>query len=169
MKDAIGAETLAVASGAQGPQAASQAQQGFTSDNWFQIAALGAMISSGNPEDLQAAAKTFLAMESKKADRKALKEKAEKDRQSREKIAQTAANAQARLLGQRIDKATRDDLYNQFELLGGQTTYQTLLAQLKKDKELPAESLQTLTTLQNLRKKINLGADVKKLNMTDTA
>tara|TARA_R100000654_G_scaffold26805_1_gene50484 strand:- start:2097 stop:4055 length:1959 start_codon:yes stop_codon:yes gene_type:complete len=169
VKDAIGEDTLATASGAQGSQAASQAQQGFTADDWFQIAALGAMISSGNPEDLQSAAKTFLAMESKKADRKALEERAEKDRASREKIAQTAADAQAKALGQRIDKAAKDDLKDRYALLGGEEAYQILSAQLKKDKKLPAEALQTLTTLQSIREKLIGAKDLKKINVTGTA
>ena len=165
----VGKETLAAASGAQGPQAAAQAQQGFSDKQWLDIAALGMMISSGNPADLREASKLFIKLQEASRGRKSKEKIAAADRASREKIAQTAADAQAKALGQRIDKAAKDDLKDRYALLGGEEAYQILSAQLKKDKKLPAEALQTLTTLQSIREKLIGAKGVKKLNVTGTA
>ena len=169
MLGTVGKETLAAASGAQGPQAAAQAQQGFSDKQWLDIAALGMMISSGNPADLREASKLFIKLQEASRGRKSKEKIAAADRASREKIAQTAADAQAKALGQRIDKAAKDDLKDRYALLGGEEAYQILSAQLKKDKKLPAEALQTLSTLQSIREKLIGAKGVKKLNVTGTA
>jgi len=111
VQDDIGVETLAVASGAQGAQAAAQAQQGFSDKQWLDIAALGAMISSGNPKDLQAAAKTFIGLQEKARDRKSKEATAAADRASSERIATARVNATIAATEQRRASAkARNDL-----------------------------------------------------------
>ena len=106
VQDDIGTETLAAASGAQGAQAAAQAQQGFSDKQWLDIAALGMMISSGNPKDLQAAAKTFMGLQEKARDRKSREATAAADRASRERVANIRAKATQENTAARIRSAT---------------------------------------------------------------
>ena len=89
----VGKETLAAASGAQGPQVAAQAQQGFSDKQWLDIAALGAMISSGNPADLREASKLFIKLQEASRGRKSKEKMATADRASRERVATARVNA----------------------------------------------------------------------------
>ena len=93
VQDTIGAETLAVASGVQGTQAAAQAQQGFSDKQWLDIAALGMMISSGNPADLREASKLFIKLQEASRGRKSKEKMAAADRASNERIAKARVNA----------------------------------------------------------------------------
>ena len=108
----VGKETLAAASGAQGPQAAAQAQQGFSDKQWLDIAALGMMISSGNPADLREASKLFIKLQEASRGRKSKEKMAAADRASREKIADarsraTQANTEARIRSAALNRDFR--------------------------------------------------------------
>ena len=102
----VGKETLAAASGAQGPQAAAQAQQGFSDKQWLDIAALGMMISSGNPADLREASKLFIKLQEASRGRKSKEKIAAEDRASRERVANIRAKATQENTAARIRSAT---------------------------------------------------------------
>jgi hypothetical protein len=124
----VGKETLAAASGAQGPQAAAQAQQGFSDKQWLDIAALGMMISSGNPADLREASKLFIKLQEASRGRKSKEKMAAADRASREKIADvrskaTQANTEARIRSAtlsrdfRVLESMRDELQERLSVI----------------------------------------------------
>ena len=159
----VGKETLAAASGAQGPQAAAQAQQGFSDKQWLDIAALGMMISSGNPADLREASKLFIKLQEASRGRKSKEKMAAEDRASREKVAGIRAKATQENTAARIRSAT---LNRDFRVLDSiETRLQEDIAKLMplnpKDPVAPEnkDAYDTLTRqLAEVRKAIrNLG------------